>query len=287
MTIPRHIGNTTEKIWKNTVSLFEYCAQFCFSGSINAWLTDNGKLLAYHHIEPIGEKTSVMLYQEGKKLSEQSGKEKEAIQLLTEAIEKYDRHSQAYERRGYINFHLKNYDDAIYDFTKSVALDSMNASSLYGLGRALIVKKNFTEAIAALDETIKHSIPLQPLYWAARRVKANCLLELKDFEKAEFEYRLFTSRTFIPTDPNYKHLSLSWFNYAKALFALGKLDAALEAFDKSLELDEGNTHENKAEVLMHRGIARKAAGNSDYILDIKKASEMGNEWAIKMMSELS
>lgn len=48
-----------------------------------------------------------MLYQEGKKMAEQIGKEQEAIQLLTEAIEKHDRHSQAYEKELTSIFILK------------------------------------------------------------------------------------------------------------------------------------------------------------------------------------
>lgn len=68
--IGRFIGNSNEKLWKNTISLIEYCAQFSLSGSINAWMTDNGKILQHYHIEPLGEKTSIMLYQEGKKMAE-------------------------------------------------------------------------------------------------------------------------------------------------------------------------------------------------------------------------
>lgn len=285
--IGRFIGNASEKIWKNTISLLEYCAQFSISGSVNAWMTDNGKILQHCYIEPKGEKTSIMLYQEGKKMAEQVGREEEAIRLLTEAIEKHDRHSQAYEKRGYINFHLKNYDDAIYDFRKSISFDAMNASSHYGLARALMIKKDMAGAIASLDEAVRQSVALQPLYWAARRVKGNCHLELNQFEQAAFEYKLFTTRAFATEDPNFKYLSKTWFNYGKTLFALGQLDAALEAFDKSLEsVDIGKGNE-QAEVFMHRGMARKAAGKADYILDLKKAAELGLDSASLLLAQQS
>lgn len=287
LNIGRFIGNSSEKVWKNTISLIEYCAQFSLSGSINAWMTDNGKILHHFHLEPLAEKSSVMLYQEGKKMAEQIGKEKEAIQLLTEAIEKYDRHSQAYEKRGYINFHLKNYDDAIYDFKKSISFDHMNASAHYGLARALMIKKDLEAAILSLEEATKQSIALQPLYWAARRVKGNCHLELNQFEKAAFEYKLFTSRNFLITDANFKHLSKTWFNYGKTLFALGQLDQALEAFDKSLGTLETEKENNQAEIFMHRGMARKAAGKADYILDLKKAAELGLDSASLLLGEVA
>jgi tetratricopeptide (TPR) repeat protein len=285
--INRFIGNSSEKVWKNTISLIEYCAQFSLSGSINAWMTDNGKILHHYHLEPLAEKSSVMLYQEGKKMAEQSGMEQEAMKLLTEAIEKYDRHSQAYEKRGYINFQLKNYEDSIHDFKKSIKFDGMNASAHYGLARALMIKKELESAISSLEESTKQSIALQPLYWAARRVKGDCHLELKQFDKAAFEYKLFTTRTFIETDPNYKHLSKTWFNYGKTLFALGQLDPALEAFDKSLQFAEPEKENNHAEIFMHRGMARKAAGKADYILDLKKASDLGLASATTLLAELA
>ena len=43
----------------------------CIRDRINAWLADNGKLLGHSQIEPAGEKSMVMLYLEGKKLSTQ------------------------------------------------------------------------------------------------------------------------------------------------------------------------------------------------------------------------
>ena len=286
LNLGRFIGNISEKMWKNTILSLEYCAQFSFSGVINAWMTDNGKILQYAHIEPLGEKSTIALYQEGKRKSEEIGSEVEAIKMLTEAIEKYERHSQAYEKRGYMNYHLKNFEDAIYDFNKSIAFDQMNASSHYGLGRTYMVMKNFKEALICLEEATKQSIALQPIYWAARRVKAICYIELKDFEKAAFEYKLFTSRTFTESDPNFKHLAMAWFNYGKVFFALGQIDESLAAFDKSLALEPTAKKGTHPELFMQRGLARKAAGKSDYILDFKKASELGYEPATKLLAEI-
>ncbi|MCC6752536.1 MAG: tetratricopeptide repeat protein [Saprospiraceae bacterium] len=284
LTIPRFIGTSGEKMWKNTISLLEYCAQFSLAGSLNAWMADSGQVLQHVHIEPKGEKSSVMLYHEGRKMAEQHGRELEAIQLLTEAIEKCDRHSQAYEKRGYVNYHLKNYDDAIYDFRKSTAIDAMNASAHFGLAKTLMVKGQFEAACASFDQAVRQSIALQPLHWASRRSKGVCHLELNQFEEAAFEFKLFTARKFPEADPNLRHLTMTWFNYGKALFALGRLDAALEAFDKSLDFraeDDGN---QAAEIFVHRGMARMAAGNADYILDLKKAAEMGSVRASELLA---
>ena len=70
LNLGRFIGNISEKMWKNTILSLEYCAQFSFSGVINAWMTDNGKILQYAHIEPLGEKSTIALYQEGKRKSD-------------------------------------------------------------------------------------------------------------------------------------------------------------------------------------------------------------------------
>jgi tetratricopeptide (TPR) repeat protein len=82
-------------------------------------------------------------------------------------------------------------------------------------------------------------------------------------------------------------MSKTWFNYGKTLFALGQMDKALEAFDQSLSAMESEKENNQAEIFMHRGMARKAAGKADYILDIKKAAELGLNSATLMLEEQS
>ena len=47
--------------------------------------------------------------------------------------------------------------------------------------------------------------------------------------------------------------------------------------------DHQDSH--NAEFFMDRAMARKAAGKSDYILDLRKASELGLETATKLLTE--
>lgn len=61
-----------------------------------------------------------------------------------------------------MNYHLKNFEDAIYDFNKSIAFDQMNASSHYGLGRTYMVCSGSYGAFICLEEATKQSIALQP-----------------------------------------------------------------------------------------------------------------------------
>ena len=47
INIPRLITMGLEKSWTNTVTLLDYLAQFAVSGSISAWLVQDGKILKY------------------------------------------------------------------------------------------------------------------------------------------------------------------------------------------------------------------------------------------------
>ena len=43
--IPRFVGQSSQKHFKNTTRLLEYCGQFAVTGTIKAWLVDEGKVL--------------------------------------------------------------------------------------------------------------------------------------------------------------------------------------------------------------------------------------------------
>ena len=64
--VPRHVGNYTDKVWKNTISLFQNCAEFAVSGRIFAWKIENGEILEYELIEPSGDRSAVLHFKKGK-----------------------------------------------------------------------------------------------------------------------------------------------------------------------------------------------------------------------------
>jgi tetratricopeptide (TPR) repeat protein len=285
LVLPRQVGQFTEKQYKNTTDLLMYLAQFAVSGSIGAWMLDEGVLKAHHMIEPQSDKIAVQSYLEGLQLSGEEGAEEQALDALTKAIAKHDKHSQAYERRGFVNIRLGNVEDSIYDFTKAIKLDEFNAVAYLGRARVLISQGHLENALVDLDQATKKSIALQSTYWTARRLKAECYLELGDLPNAEFELKLFTKRVFQPGDPNVMWKKWAYYEYGNLLLQLQRYDEALIAHNKALEIDEGHGKVEKSAQLTGRGIARQRAGGSGYIADWKEAAHLGSEQAQKLLEE--
>jgi len=59
LKIPRTVTESTNKIWKNSVDLLEYLAQFAFAGRIIAWTVESGKIINEVTVEPKCDKVAV------------------------------------------------------------------------------------------------------------------------------------------------------------------------------------------------------------------------------------
>ena len=188
-------------------------------------------------ILPQGDKYATTQYNRGVTLLRKTGKEEKALEFLTKAIEKYEGYEQAYERRGVANHRLGRLDEAMMDFTKSISLN-INPEAL--IGRALIKRQlgDIAGALVDLDLAVKNAVPYQPVFWAARRIKGECHLELSQLEEAIFELKLVTKRPFKPSDPNFAHRRKAWETYAITLEKAGKRTEADAAFRaaKSIEV---------------------------------------------------
>lgn len=287
IVIPRFVGKALDRSWRNLVSSMDYCSQFAISGEIRAWQTFEGKIVHYVRIEPQSEKAAVLEFQKGKQLSREKGKEKEALAALTSAIEKYDKHAKAYERRGRINYILKKYHDATRDFNKCLKIDPSNPYAYYG--RALVHLKNdeTIEAIADLELTLKKSVALQNIYWQARRLKAECHLKTKQWEKAAFDLKLFAARNFAEGHPNLEWKKWAYFNYGKVLLELEQYKEALVAINKASDFEEGKGNITEGQKFLYLGLAKHKAGKGGYIKDIKQAAALGEEKAKQKLKELA
>lgn len=275
--IPRTVINVTEKAWKTTVSLLTYTAQFAISGNIGAWMIEDGKLMHFAWIEPQSDKMVVKNYLEGKKLSKVEGREKEAMDLLTTAIEGYDKHSQAYERRGYLNYILQNYHDAERDFTKAIQWDDSNAAAYLGRGRLKMKRQDYNNALKDLEMGIKFSLALQDIHWHARRLKADCLMHLEDYKKAEFELRFFNKREFDRSSRNRRHLKASLYKHAMALRKLGDEKGALESLTNALKvIEEDQKYVTDGDIYVELALVKRSMGKNGYLADLKKAVSLGN-----------
>lgn len=284
LDIPRLVTFCSDKTWRNTVNLLEYIAQYAIAGSLSAWVTDSGKVQKQKIIEPKGDKVAVQSFLKGREMIKEEGKESEAREALSQAIEKFERHALAYERRGYVNYLLRNYDDAVYDFTKSIDINPHNADPYMGRALVKISRNDFAGAVNDLEKAIKNSIPLQPIYWKARRLKGQCHLKQGEAEKAIFELKLFTNRQFSPENPNFPLRRRAFFDYGQALLAIGNYSEAVKAFDQSLQLQgEPDEEDQEVEELLFRGIAMQKAGQSGFEKDWEKAAERGSKRAAELL----
>jgi len=286
LKVPRLIAQTSDKSWKNTINLLEYLSQYAIAGDFRAWRTSEGKMIDSRFIEPNCDKVAVQAYLQGRELINESGKEEEAKAALNRAIDKFARHSKAYERRGKVNYQLGNYKDALYDYTKSIDINP-NAPFAY-LGRAFvhIQEGNFAKAIPDLEMTCKRSIPHQSVYWQARRLKGECHLELEEFDKAIFEFKLFIQRKSQPNDENSYWRRKVYGLYGIALVSTGQYLEAIESFNAALEPSpEVSSETSQAENLLYRGIARQKAGENGFTNDWKEAAGLGSERAAELLAE--
>ncbi len=281
--IPRTVANIPDKTWKNTVDLLQYVAQFAIAGNVGAWMTEEGKIMRYAWIEPKGDKAVVQTFLKARKILEQDGNVEEARENLTKAIEIYNKHAQAYERRGYINYILKKYHDAERDFSKSIALDGSNAPAYYGRARIKMIREDWEAAIEDLSNAVKSSLALQDIHWTARRLKGECHMKIGQFKEAEFEFRFFNRRKFAKESANYPHRRAVLYNHGKVLLELEKYNEALEALEKALELSQSEDKSLEADMLVSRGIARKNMGKNGFLSDWNQAKDLGSKKAIQLL----
>lgn len=286
MEIPRFVGQVTEKSYRNTSDLIKFCAQYAIAGSVRAWLINEGDIKKFDTIEPNGDKGAIIFFEKGRGLVKQKGKEKEAIDALSQAIEKYDRHAQAYERRAKVNFLMRNYHDALRDYNKCIGIDHTIPTAYYGIAKIHILREEWSEAIENLDTSIKRSIALQTLHWKSRRLKAMCHLALKEWEKAAFDLKLFAGRNFEEDNPNKPWHRWAHYQYALVLIELGKYDEAVKIADNIPSTSKLDDDITESDILTARGIAKLKAGKSGHIKDLKEAAKAGSIKAENILEEL-
>jgi tetratricopeptide (TPR) repeat protein len=203
LDVPQQVLHSTEKHWRNTTALLEEVAQFALAGHVGAWWVNSGQVLAEFNIEPKTDKTAVSEYQRGCALLQQGGMEM-ASEALSNAISKFERNALAYERRGYINYKLKNFNDALYDFSKSIDINPANPEPYYGRGKVRMLKNEWDNAVNDFDNAIKRSLAIQPVHWLARLRKGDSLYHAKRYAEAIKELDFFLKKEFSETHPAYR-----------------------------------------------------------------------------------
>lgn len=287
LNIPRLVAHKDHKSWKNTVKLLEYLAEYSVAGTVRLWkIGEDGakKRIEHELIEPKTDKVAVQSFIKGKALIDQDGMENEAMAALNKAIEKYERHSLAYERRGLINFKFKNYKDALYDFTKSIDLNPHYAEPYYGRALVKLTLEDENGAINDLTAAIKNSIPLQAIHNKARKLKSELLLNKGAYDKAETDLRFLALRKYDESDPFYKHVPQIIYDYGNALIALEKNVEAIAIFEKLMTSENLTKKIDKGELLCRYGTALHRAGKKGFKKNWKSAAELGSKEAADLLS---
>lgn len=228
----------TEKSVKNTAYLLEALSQFALSGQAWCWMVNEGKCFFSMHIYPSTDKTPIMAYMEGYQLAKEPGKELEALAKFNTAIDKFARHWTAYERKGYVHLLLSDFDNAIESYKQSITIHPDQADAYSGLARVYMQSGKWAAAVEMLDKAIKNSVPHQSVYWQSRRIKGECLVHLKDFDKAHFELNLCIKRQFSPSDSNYAWRKSALLYFSRVLSEQKKEKEAIDIFLKAIETED-------------------------------------------------
>lgn len=276
----------TKKNFAANSDLLAYLSEFAISGQMEMWMIHERVVQEYRLVEPKGDRAAISNFTKGRNLSVSEGKGEEAIAALDNAIKKYEKHAQAYERRAHVNTILGKYHDAERDYTKSINIYAGAPDPYYGRGLLYKIQGLSEKAAEDFDTSIKRSIPLQPIHWKSRRRKAEALIELEQYSDAAKELRFFTMRKFEETNPNFKYLRRAYFDYGYCQYKLGEYKQANELFDKALDYKEGKDAPVTEELLYYRGMARHKAGLPDFASDLKKAAKAGNPKAKAALLEV-
>ena len=272
--IPRMVSQAFPKTWTNTISGFEYIAQFAVAGQVYAFMSENGNILKKSYIEPLNDKQAVRAYQHGMNFVKDPENQDKAIQYLDDAITAYDKHAMAYEKRGYVKYLLQQYDGALIDFNKSIAVDDQNPEPYLGKAMIYSIQNNRAEAISLLEEALRLCFPLQPIYWKIRRIKGYLHLQENQFAEAAQEFKFFLNKKFEQDNPNFQWVRVIMWDYANALIQLHELEDAHKWLNLIEETPDRGKKIPVVEFYELRSKVRKDLGLSTWSKDMDKINEL-------------
>jgi len=124
-------------------------------------------------------------FQEGKKLMIQ-GDRQGGIKKFTEAINAGVHTGISFLSRGVAHLHLKDYDSAIHDFSRSIEIDRNNPRAWYYRGTANMARNGLEDAIYDFTRTIE----LEPMHGLAYLGRGTCYEDLGRREEAGEDIRM-------------------------------------------------------------------------------------------------
>lgn len=287
LDVPRKVVEGTDRQWLNTLNLLKRIASFSIAGDLRLWRLQDKQLLEEHVLEPRGDRTTTQLYLKGRELLDREDKLGEAKDALTEAIENFDRHSVAYERRGQTNYRLHNYKDAQYDYTKSIQISPSRPGPFYGRGLVNLLHLGNPQAAAEDFKMVaKLAIPYQDIYWLAWAMRGDALLQLGQKDAAIASYKFFLNRK--QDHKNVRRLNRRVaMTLADLINEQGDCAAALPYYETALEAAADPKAETEAEIRYRYARCLQEIENPAWEEQARAAAEAGHEPARDMLRSRS
>jgi tetratricopeptide (TPR) repeat protein len=166
------------------------------------------------------------------------GKNKEAIEDYTKAIEINSNYVAAYNCRGIAYYNQKKYTEAIVDYTKAIEIDADYKHAYFNRGLAYSGQKKYKEAI----EDYTKAIDIDPNWGDAYNSRGLVYKEQGRLKEAIEDYTKA-----IEIDPDYK---FAYRNRGLAYKEQGKYKEAIEDYTKAIEIDP-----NYVDAYNSRGLA--------------------------------
>ena len=282
LDIPRTVVISTDRQYKNTVNLLERITSFSIAGDLNIWKLQGGQIVEHRLFEPHSDRTTNQLFQKGRELLDQEENIEDAHQALSQAIDNFERHATAYERRGLTNYRLGNFKDALYDYSKSINIYSSKPESYYGRGLVYLFKLvDLPKAIADFSAVAKYAIPHQKVYWLAKGMLGDAYLANGQKKEALKEYSAFLRRKQrLPGLDKYERRVA--FQKGLLLHEDGQFADAVAAFQDALAAPAHDRAPQEPEIQYYLAQSAKEAKQDDWKDWLKKAAKGGYNKAQEM-----
>ena len=188
----------------------------------------------------------------------------QAIVEYTEAIRLSSKYAEAYNNRGLAYYNKQDYDRAIADYDQAIKLEPKNADAYNNRGIAYRNKDDYDRAIADYDQAIKLE-PTASRYNNRGLAYAN----KKDYDRAIVDYT--EAIKLEPTAARYNNRGLAYYNKQDYDRAIADYEAVLRLAPnhanakKSLEeaYDQAIKLEPTASRYFYRGVAYDNKGDYD------------------------
>ena len=176
-------------------------------------------------------------------------------------------YAPAYVFRGNAYSALKNYAEAIIDYTKGITIDPEYTYGYQARGDTYVDLENYEDAIA--DYT--RAIIINPEYKYAYLSRGDVYDDLELYEEALAD---FTKAVRI--DPDY---TVAYNNRGIVFGKKENYNEAIADFNRAIRINPDYTN-----AYANRGFAKELAGLS-YCSDYKKACDLGEEWCCESYNE--